>query len=127
MHSEPLFLMLILGVPLFVGLFFARLFGANRARKKFERNEISWQKYQGFQKHNRLYIIIGVILLLIGCYGFITQPRFIIREDIFEVVEVNPYLVIFFFMFSWLFGGASLAIGLAQFVYSVIKPSADRE
>jgi len=120
--NEPLEMMLVISTPILVACFAARLYGANRARKRYERKEIKWEKYEHFQKHTKLYIGIGVFLFLFGCYGFQTEPHFIIREDIFEVVEVNPFLVIGIFLFSFIVGGVYLASGLAQFVHSMKKP-----
>jgi hypothetical protein len=115
-------MMLVIAGPILVACFIARLYGANRARRRYEKKEIEWKKYEHFQKHNKLYIGIGAILFLIGCYGLQTEPHFIIREDILEVVEVNPLLVFFLFVFSFIIGGVYLASGLAQFVHSMKKP-----
>ena len=83
---------------------------------------------RGRHKHfSLLFIGIGVILFLIGCYGLQTEPRFIIRETVLEVVEVNPLLVFLLFLLALVFGGMLLAMGLALFVYSIIKPSADKQ
>jgi len=100
--------------------FVARLYGAKRARRRYESKEIGWKKYEHFQKHNGRYIGTGVIFALIGWYGFITEPRFILGEE-------NPILIAFLFFFCLIVGFASLGAGLAQYVHSKKKPSAERE
>jgi multisubunit Na+/H+ antiporter MnhC subunit len=132
--NEPLEFMLITMLPIMVCTFFAVLYVSHRARKKYERKEMEQKQYQRYQRmrwrHKRislLFIGIGVILFLIGCYGFQTEPRFIIRENMFEVVEVNPELVVLLLLFALVGGGAFLAGGLALFVYSIINPPTDRQ
>jgi len=125
--NEILEIMLVFMVPVSLCVFFVFLYASHRANKRYERKEMGQKQYQKYQSRRTqkkipiLFMVIGVILFLIGCYGFQTEPRFIIRETVLEVVEVNPVLVILFFLSAFWGGGLFLAGGLAIFVYALKK------
>ena len=123
---------LVFSIFMFIISFVARLWGANRARKRYENKEIEWKKYEnGFLKHNKSLMIVGVAFAiiggLIGGYLLTSQPPLSIF-GIWKILGIDiPTLVSLSFLFCCVFGFFLLGVGLAQYVHSVKKPLGKRQ
>jgi hypothetical protein len=94
------------------------------ARRKLIRKEITWQEYRKRLRGARTMVPIGVIFMLVGYYGFETEP---ILEIPFTNLIVKPALLMVIFIVLFALGMVMLPLSLGVLLYSMKKPSADKE
>ncbi len=104
--------------------FFTGLGSTYAMRRRLGRKKITWQEYRKYIGRCKPMVPIGVILSLVGYYGMEIQPRLLIP---FTDLEVRPAIVMSLVMMSFIAGLIMSSMGLAVLIYSLKKPSADRE
>jgi hypothetical protein len=107
-----------------VSAFSVALVAMYKMRKKLERKEVAWREYRkSLTKCKRLFPI-GVILALIGYYGLEINLRLIIP---FTGLEIQPVLVWLLLILSLFIGVMITSLTLTVLIYSLKKPSTDRQ